>query len=387
MSGQIGGDAWLDRYSRQIMLEQIGYAGQERLAASSALVVGAGGLGTVVLERLAGMGVGRVVVVDRDVIEESNLHRQTLYGDADVGRSKAAVAAERMAGINGGITVEPVAASLSSDNAAGLLGGCGVAIDALDTAGARYVLNSACIEAGVPMVSGSAVGTEGQALTILPGRTACYRCVFGEVDDAAMPKCSTAGVHPSILSIVGGVEASEAVSVLTGREPALAGKMLHARLDTMEFAKMGVVADPACPACGSGRGAATKAAECEDGRSRCRSHGGIVVEELCGRGRGKRTFAVSGCGCGSASGGAVQAADGAAKRLEAMGMRVVRRGGGEIAGEGAGGVRISMVGPSCAIVVGADSADDARGLYARAAGGAHGAGANVPRPQGRVHTE
>lgn len=354
-----GGDAWLDRYSRQIMLDQIGYEGQKRLAGSTALVVGAGGLGTVILERLAGMGVGSIVVVDRDVIEESNLHRQTLYGDADVGRPKAAAAAEKMARLNGGIKVHPVAAPLTEANAGVLVGGCDVAIDALDTAGARHVLNEACIEAGVPLVCGSAVGTEGQAMTVLPGRTACYRCVFGTVDDGAMPKCSTTGVHPSILSIIGGIEAAEAVAILSGREPSLAGRMFHASLDGMEFAKMSVSADPECVACGSGR-----AAGCgESGAKACTTPGGLAVEELCGRGRGKRTFAVSRCACiacrsAAGTGSAVLEREPTARAVGDAFMLDGDR------------VRVMLVGPSCGIVVGANGADEARAMYADAAASA-----------------
>ena len=370
----IGTDAWLDRYSRQIMLDQIGYEGQRRLAGSTALVVGAGGLGSVILERLAGMGVGTVVVVDRDVVEESNLHRQTLYGEGDVGRAKADAAADRMRRINGGIVVTAVAAPLASGNAAGLVEGCDVAIDALDTAGARSVLNDACIGAGVPLVCGSAVGVEGQAMTVLPGKTACYRCVYGTVDDAAMPKCSTTGVHPSILSVVGGIEAAEAASVMAGREPSLAGRLFHADLGGMEFAKMGVSIDPECAACGSGRTAGV------DG-SACATPGGLAVEELCGRGRGKRTFAVSRCACGSCGGADGGDAAGGAKAAAEAAERGGNRGGG--AG-GGGGARVTLVGPSCGIVVGAASADDARSLYARAAaGGNSAAGSARPRIRAR----
>ena len=365
-----GGEAWLDRYSRQIMLDQIGYEGQKRLAESTALVVGAGGLGTVVLERLAGMGVGRVVVVDRDVIEASNLHRQTLYGDADVGRGKAEAAVEKMGMINGGVKATPVAAPITAENAGELVGGCDVAIDALDTARARYILNSACIDAGVPLVSGSAVGVEGQAMTVLPGNTACYRCVFGSVDDDAMPKCSTTGVHPSILSIIGGVEASEAAAVMAGREPALAGRLFHANLDGLEFAKMGVHADPECPACGSGRGdgdaAAGTAARAADGR-RCLGDE-LVVEELCGRGRGKRTFAVSGCTCSACDG-------------HGRGGAAWKCAGGDADG---GGIKVTVVGASCAIVVGASSADDARKACRRHAVSAASAAGDGARP-GPVH--
>ena len=377
-----GGDAWLDRYSRQIMLDQIGYEGQKRLAGSRALVVGAGGLGSVILERLAGMGVGTVVVVDRDVVEEGNLHRQTLYGEDDVGRGKAAAAADRMRRINGSICATAVAAPLAGGNAAGLVEGCDVAIDALDTAGARHVLNEACIAAGVPLVCGSAVGVEGQAMTVLPGKTACYRCVYGTVDDAAMPKCSTTGVHPSILSVVGGIEAAEAVSVMAGREPSLAGRLFHADLGGMEFAKMAVSADPECAACGSGRTAGVDSGGGDTKRrhgAACAAAGGLAVEELCGRGRGKRTFAVSKCMCG-----ACESADGGgAAEAEATAAEAAECGGGN-GDDGAGGARVTLVGPSCGIVVGASSADDARSLYARAAaGGNSAAGSARPRIRAR----
>ena len=357
------GDAWLDRYSRQIMLDQIGYDGQKRLAESTALVVGAGGLGTVILERLAGMGVGTVVVVDRDVVEASNLHRQTLYGDADVGRGKAEAAAEKMGLINGSVEAMPVAAPLTEANAGVLVGGCDVAIDALDTAGARHVLNEACIEAGVPLVCGSAVGVDGQAMTVLPGKTACYRCVFGEVDDAAMPKCSTTGVHPSILSIIGGVEASEAVSILAGREPSLAGRLFHASLGGMEFAKMAVSADPECVACGSGRAIAkSEGVACADG-AQCATPYGLAVEELCGRGRGKRTFAVSRCAC-------VRCRDPTRPRTEAAAVRPRRSAPAD-------GAKVTLVGPSCGIVVGAAGADDARAMYADAVSAAAAGGSTA----------
>lgn len=373
------GDAWLDRYSRQIMLDQIGYDGQRRLAESTALVVGAGGLGTVILERLAGMGVGRVVVVDRDVVEESNLHRQTLYGEADVGRAKAAAAAERMGAINGSVEAMAVAAPLTEANAGVLVGGCDVAIDALDTAGARHVLNEACIEAGVPLVCGSAVGVNGQAMTVLPGTTACYRCVFGTVDDGAMPKCSTTGVHPSILSIIGGIEVSEAASIMAGREPSLAGRLFHASLGGMEFAKMSVSADPDCTACGSGR---LEAAAAAAAGAACTTPGGLAVEELCGRGRGKRTFAVSRCACG------------ACRDADLLGQSARMRTSWKDAHDGGrkettrlldgGDVRVTLVGPSCGIVVGASGEDDARRLYADTAAVGAGSGGAPASPRIRA---
>ena len=370
-------DRQVDRYSRQIMLEQIGYNGQERLAASSAFVAGAGGLGTVVLERLAGMGVGRIVVMDRDVVEESNLHRQSLYTEADIGRPKAAAAAERMREINSSVEAVAAASSLTAEGARCMAGACDVAIDALDTAAARYVLNAACLAAATPLVSGAAVGMEGQALTIVPGATACYRCVFGVIDDSSMPKCATTGVHPSILSVIGGIEAAEAASVLTGRKPSLAGRLLHANMDCMEFSTMNVMPDAGCPACASRGGSAAAEAEAA-GNTAPDAPGGIAVEDLCGRGRGRRAFAVSKCGAAAAREQARAALaagpdrtryiDGVCERMRASGMLVERSGPDGVTGV-RGDASISVVGPACAIVTGAGGAEEAREMYRLVAGG------------------
>ena len=370
-------DRQVDRYSRQIMLEQIGYKGQERLAASSAFVAGAGGLGTVVLERLAGMGVGRIVVMDRDIVEESNLHRQSLYTEADIGRPKAAAAAERMREINSSVEAVAAASSLTAEGAMCMAKACDVAIDALDTAAARYVLNAACISAATPLVSGAAVGMEGQALTIVPGATACYRCVFGVIDDSTTPKCATTGVHPSILSVIGGIEAAEAASVLTGRKPSLAGRLLYADVDSMEFSTMNVMPDAGCPACASRGGSAAGAAGAA-GSAAPDAPGGIAVEDLCGRGRGRRAFAVSKCGAAAAraQAQAVLAAgpdrtryiDGVCERMRANGMLVERSGPDGVTGV-RGDASISVVGPACAIVTGTGGAEEAREMYRLVAGG------------------
>ena len=153
----------LDRYSRQVMLEQIGYAGQQRLAAASVCIVGSGGLGSPIASRMAGMGVGRIRLVDRDVVELSNLHRQTLFAESDVGRVKVEAAAERLRAMNSGIRIEALPLSVGEHNAADVVGGCDVVIDALDSVAARYALNRACVRAGVPFVTGAAVGVSGQA--------------------------------------------------------------------------------------------------------------------------------------------------------------------------------------------------------------------------------
>lgn len=269
----------LDRYSRQVMLESIGYEGQIRLRNSTVCIVGAGGLGHPIAARLAGMGVGHIRLVDRDVIELSNLHRQALFVESDVGKIKVELVAERLKQMNSDITIEPIAMSIGDVNAASVVDGCDVVIDALDSVNARYALNRACVDKNIPFVSGAAVGVSGQALCILPGKTACYHCVFPALDEDAMPTCSIEGVNPAVLSVIGGIQTAEAVKILTGKTPALAGRMLYVDIESMDFVTTKTLRADECPVCGTERVVVS-------------TDGGITIEELCGRNRGKRTFSL-----------------------------------------------------------------------------------------------
>lgn len=290
-------EAELDRFSRQVMLEEIGYEGQLRLKKSRACVVGAGGLGNPISERLAAMGVGALRIVDRDVIETSNLHRQTLYDDGDVGQVKVEAAARKLARIGPSCSIEALAISVNEYTAREAVAGCDVVIDALDSVDARYALNRACAEAGVPFVTGAAVGVSGQAFTVVPGESACYYCMFPSLDEESMPTCSIEGVHPSVLSVVGGIEVAEAVRVMLGQRPALAGSMLHVNVATMDFEKVRTFRAAECAVCGSGKRAEAPKKE-------------LLVEELCGRGRGKRTFSITPTGQFSLDAGSVSEAAG-----------------------------------------------------------------------------
>jgi len=192
----------LDRFSRQIMLEEIGYQGQLKLKNSKVCVVGVGGLGNPITSRLAAMGVGTLRIVDRDVIELSNLHRQTMFDEDDVGQVKVEVAAKKLQKLNPDCKIEALAISVNDYTALEVVEGCDVVIDALDSVNARYALNKACVKFGIPFVTGAAVGVSGQAFTVLPKESACYYCMFPELDEDSMPTCSIEGVHPSILSLV-----------------------------------------------------------------------------------------------------------------------------------------------------------------------------------------
>jgi len=270
----------LDRYSRQIMLEEIGYQGQLKLKQASVCVVGVGGLGNPIVTRLAAMGIGKIRIVDRDVIELSNLHRQTMFNEDDVGQVKVETAAKKLRKLNQDIAIEELPVSINDYTALDVVDGCDVVIDALDSVNARYSLNKACIEKKIPFVTGAAVGVTGQSFTILPNETACYHCLFPALDEDSMPTCSIEGVHPSILSIIGGIEVSEAVKIITGKEPSLKDKVLHVDLENLIFNFTKVSRVQECSVCGSGKKQDKPKEE-------------LILEELCGRNRGKRTFSVT----------------------------------------------------------------------------------------------
>jgi len=270
----------LDRYSRQIMLEEIGYQGQLKLKQASVCVVGVGGLGNPIVIRLAAMGVGKIRIVDRDVIELSNLHRQTMFNEDDIGQVKVETAAKKLRKLNQDIVIEELPVSINDYTALDVVDGCDVVIDALDSVNARYSLNKACIEKKIPFVTGAAVGVTGQSFTILPNETACYHCLFPALDEDSMPTCSIEGVHPSILSIIGGIEVSEAVKIITGKTPSLKDKVLHVDLENLIFNFTKVSRVQECSVCGSGKKQDKPKEE-------------LILEELCGRNRGKRTFSVT----------------------------------------------------------------------------------------------
>jgi len=273
-------DEELDRYSRQVMLEEIGYQGQLKLRNSKICVVGVGGLGNPITTKLVAMGVGTIRIVDRDVIELSNLHRQTMFDDADVGEIKVDVAAKKLQKLNSNVKIEAFPISVNDYTALEVVDGCDVVIDALDSVNARYSLNKACVAKKIPFVTGAAVGVTGQVFTILPKKSACYHCMFPSLDEDSMPTCSIEGVHPSILSIIGGIEVAEAVKVILGKKPTLADKILHVDLENLDFVHTKTFKADECPVCGTGKSQEMPKQE-------------MIIEELCGRNRGKRTFSLT----------------------------------------------------------------------------------------------
>ncbi|MGI0102931.1 MAG: ThiF family adenylyltransferase [Nitrosotalea sp.] len=270
----------LERYSRQVMLEEIGYEGQLKLRNAKVCVVGVGGLGNPIVSRLVAMGIGTIRIVDRDVVELSNLHRQTMFDESDIGQVKVESAAKKLKKMNSDVVIEALPVSVNDYTALDIVEGCDVVIDALDSVNARYSLNKACVKKNIPFVTGAAVGVSGQVFTIIPNQTACYHCVFPSLDENSMPTCSTEGVHPSILSIVGGIEVAEAVKISIGRSPTLTNKLLYIDLDNLDFSTAEFKKVDECSVCGKGKKEELPKQE-------------LIIEELCGRNRGKRTFSIT----------------------------------------------------------------------------------------------
>ena len=324
----------LDRYSRQVMLDEIGYGGQLKLRGARICIAGSGGLGNPVATRLAAMGAGCLRIVDRDIVEASNLHRQTLFDDGDVGSVKVEAAAAKLRRMAPSCRIEELAVSINDGSAREVVEECDVVVDALDSVNARYALNRACIDLGIPLVTGAAVGVTGQVFTVIPGRTACYNCIFPGLDEDSMPTCSIEGVHPSILSVVGGIEVAEAARVVMGREPALSRRILHIDLESMEFTSTAIERVPECPVCG-------------DARQEAEPSKDLVLEELCGRHGGKRTYSITPGGRVDLDVEAVAAAGrergfavenlgdlGISLRNEDVSVSIMRRGSAVIVGPG-----------------------------------------------------
>lgn len=243
-----------DRYSRQTRFAPLGPDGQAKLAAARVAVVGCGALGSVVAMTLARAGVGFLRLIDRDIPELSNLPRQVLFDEADVaaGLPKAVAAAGRLATINSQIAIEPVVADLSAANAADLLGGCDVIVDGSDNFEARFLVNEVACRRRVPWVHGGAIGAEGRVLAIVPGRTACLRCLIPEPPAAgSLPTCDTAGIIGPAAVVVGAVEAAEAIKLVVGASEAASNRLLVCDLwsNVWRTVDLSPLVAAGCPTC------------------------------------------------------------------------------------------------------------------------------------------
>jgi molybdopterin/thiamine biosynthesis adenylyltransferase/rhodanese-related sulfurtransferase len=239
------------RYSRHLILPEVGPEGQRRLKAGRVLLVGAGGLGSPAAMYLAAAGVGTLGIVDFDVVDTTNLQRQVIHGTPDVGRPKLDSARDRIAQINPHVTVEGHAVRLTSANAREIVRGYDVVIDGTDNFPTRYLVNDACVLEGKPCIYGSILRWEGQASVFWAGRGPCYRCLFAEPPPPGMvPSCAEAGVLGVLPGIIGCVQALEAVKLLLGAGDLLVGRLLLFDALRLQFREMRLRRDPACPLCG-----------------------------------------------------------------------------------------------------------------------------------------
>lgn len=239
------------RYARHILLPGVGMAGQERLAAARVLVVGAGGLGSPALLYLAAAGVGTIGILDADVVETSNLQRQVVHTDADVGRLKTESAAETVAAVNPHVRVVRHDGWLDSANALEVLRGYDVVLDGADNFPTRYLVNDACALLGIPHVWGSIYRFDGQVSVWWAGHGPCYRCVFPDPPPpGAVPSCAEGGVFGALCAAIGSVQVTETLKLVLGVGEPLVGRLLVHDALRMTWDTLPVRRDPDCPVCG-----------------------------------------------------------------------------------------------------------------------------------------
>ncbi|HEY6121559.1 MAG TPA: ubiquitin-like small modifier protein 1, partial [Pyrinomonadaceae bacterium] len=240
------------RYSRHLIMPEVGIEGQRRLKAASVLMIGTGGLGAPSGMYLAAAGVGRLGVVDFDVVEESNLQRQIIHGTKDVGRRKIESARDRLRDINPHIEIETHEVRLTSENALRLFRNYDIVVDGTDNFPTRYLVNDACVLTGKPNVYGSIFRFEGQASVFWAEKGACYRCLYPEPPPPGLvPSCAEGGVLGVLPGIIGAIQANETIKILLGAEGILVNRLLLFDAWQLKFRELKLRKDPACPICGT----------------------------------------------------------------------------------------------------------------------------------------
>ncbi|PLS29514.1 thiazole biosynthesis adenylyltransferase ThiF [Bifidobacterium parmae] len=245
-------DEQLERYSRHLILKGLGVKGQKRLLESSVLIVGAGGLGSPAALYLAAAGVGRIGLVDGDVVDLSNLQRQIIHTTASVGEPKVESAAKAIRALNPDVTVETHHTLVDAGNVADLIAPYDLVIDATDNFSAKFLVNDACVLAGKPFVHAGVVGFAGQVMDVVPGAGPCYRCIFRDMPAAGeIPTCREAGVLGAVVGVIGSLEATEAVKLIAGVGEPLVARMLTVDALTMNIRRVPLPKRvPDCPVCG-----------------------------------------------------------------------------------------------------------------------------------------
>lgn len=264
----------MERYRRQMVLPEFGEEGQQRIGASRVVIMGCGALGSMNAALLARAGVGRLVLVDRDVVRLDNLHRQVLFDETDAkeGIPKAEAAARALRRANSEIVVEAVVTDVNRHNVLDLVQGANAVVDGADNFDLRYLVNDACVRDGIPFVHGAVLGTYGVQATILPGRTPCLACIAPEPPEpGSLPTCEAAGVIGPIVAMVGAIQATEVLKVLVGRLDRIRASIVSLDLWTGERAEVHAEPSRDCRVCGLHR------FDFLEGRL------GVRTEVLCGR--------------------------------------------------------------------------------------------------------
>jgi molybdopterin/thiamine biosynthesis adenylyltransferase len=248
-----------DRYSRQILFEGIGDKGQAQLGQSKAVIIGCGALGAIQAETLARAGVGRLVLVDRDFVEESNLQRQIMFEESDALNRlpKAVAAASRIGRVNSDIQVEAIVADLTFENIEEIIAGASIVMDGTDNFETRFLINDACVKSKIPWVYGAAVGSYGLTMTIVPGGSPCLRCVLEAMPEPGSgPTCDTAGVIMPIVTTIASIQSAEALKLLTGQLDKLHSSLISIdiwdfQVNRLDLSNFNASAD--CPVCTLGK--------------------------------------------------------------------------------------------------------------------------------------
>lgn len=244
-------DAQIERYSRNLILQEVGGPGQEKLLAARVLLVGAGGLGSPAGLYLAAAGAGTLGIMDGDRVEVSNLQRQIAHATPDVGRLKTESAAERFTAINPDVKIEQYHERLTAANALAIISRYDFVIDGTDSFASKFLIADACHFAGRPYSHAGILRFAGQMLTVLPGKSACYRCVFNAPPPpGAVPSCSQAGVIGAVAGVIGSLQAVEAIKFIIGAPGLLTDRLQICDLLAMKFRTVSVRRNPRCPLCG-----------------------------------------------------------------------------------------------------------------------------------------
>ena len=241
----------ITRYSRHILLKEVGGKGQQKLLKGRVLIIGAGGLGAPIALYLAAAGVGTIGIADADEVDISNLQRQVIHFTPDVGKPKVLSAKEKMLAINPELNVITYQTWVTADNIAEMIKDYDFVIDGTDNFAAKFLINDACVLGGKPYSHGGILQFDGQTMTITPGESACYRCIFPEPPPKdAIPSCSQAGVIGVLPGVLGTLQATEAIKYLLGKGDLLSSRLLTYSALRMRFREIPVKKNPKCPICG-----------------------------------------------------------------------------------------------------------------------------------------